>query len=357
MSDEAGEKKHDPGEKKWRDAAEKGQLPRSGDVGAVAVICAGAAALITASGPGVRGIRELAGTVFYAEGPYTFESADAISLWDTAMMAVLQGTALPLGAVLLAGLVANLSQTNMQLATKALEPKWDKLNVIQGMQSAYFSATPFVELGKGLAKILLIAGLVVMMMRDRLAELPKLATQPPAVILSEMVEIGGTMIVLALPVMLAIAAADYGYSVYRTTEQLKRTDKEVRDDQKEAEGDPMLKAKRRQRAIQIARTVNIALVAQADVVVTNPTHYAVALRYKRDQDMAPIVLAMGVDHLAQQIKRRARQEGVPQVENRSLARALYAKAESGQVIPEELYKPVAKVLATVMARRKKKTTG
>jgi flagellar biosynthesis protein FlhB len=354
MSDEAGEKKHDPGEKKWRDAAEKGQLPRSGDVGAVAVICAGAAALVAGMGPGVGAIRELATSLFHAEGPYTFTSADASSLADQAMLAVLQGVAAPLGAVLLAGLVANLAQTNMTLATQALEPKWDKLNVVTGVQNAYFSATPFVELGKGIAKIGVIALVVVMAMRQRLSELPKLATQPPAAALAELVEIGGTMVVLALPVMLAIAAADYGYAVYRTTEQLKRTDKELRDDHKEAEGDPMLKAKRRQRALQIARTVNIALVAQADVVVTNPTHYAVALRYKRDQDMAPVVLAMGVDHLAQQIKRRARQEGVPQVENRALARALYAKAESGQAIPEELYKPVAKVLATVMARRKKR---
>jgi flagellar biosynthesis protein FlhB len=95
-------------------------------------------------------------------------------------------------------------------------------------------------------------------------------------------------------------------------------------------------------------------VAQADVVVTNPTHYAVALRYKRGEDHAPVVLAMGVDHVAQLIKQRAKDEGVPQVENRALARALYAKAESGHSIPEELYKPVAKVLAAVMRRRKKK---
>ena len=353
MSDEAGEKKHDPGEKKWRDAAEKGQLPRSGDIGAVAVICAGTAALVAGSGPAVSGVRNLSTAMFNGDGPYIFQSADAISLWYLSMFTVLQAVAMPLGAVLLASLVANLAQTNLQLATKALEPKWDKLNAIQGLQSTYFSATPFVELGKGLAKILLIALVVVMMMRDRLAELPKLAVQPPAILLAEMVDIAGTMVVVALPVMLSIAAADYAYSVYRTTEQLKRTDKELRDDMKEAEGDPMLKAKRRQRAMQIARTVNMALVAQADVVVTNPTHYAVALRYKRDEDMAPIVLAMGVDHLAQQIKRRARQEGVPQVENRALARALYAQADAGAPIPEELYKPVARVLATVMARRKK----
>ncbi len=351
--DDAGEKKHDPGEKKWRDAAERGQLPRSADVGAVAVICAGAAALVAGSGPATSAVRELASGLFHATGPYTFDAADATSLWAQGMLAVVQSTAVPLGAVLLAGLVANLAQTNLSMATQALEPKWERLNVIQGMQQAYFSATPFVELGKGLTKILVIALVVVMAMRDQLAELPKLATQPPAVALASLVEIGGTMVVLALPVMLAIAAADYGYALYKTTEQLKRTDKELRDDMKEAEGDPMLKSKRRQRAMQIARSVNIGLVAQADVVVTNPTHYAVALRYKRDQDMAPIVLAMGVDHMAQQIKRRARQEGVPQVENRALARALYAKAESGQPIPEELYKPVAKVLATVMRRRKK----
>ena len=353
MSDEAGEKKHDPGEKKWREAAEQGNLPRSADVGAVAVVTVGAAALILGSGPGVRAIRELATHMFDASGPTTMSVADAESIAGQMMTTVLMGVAVPLGSVLLAGLIANLAQTNMQLATQALEPKWERLDVVKGVQNTYLSATPFVELGKGMAKIVLLGAVVVLMLSDRLAELPKLATMPPSVLLAELVGIAGAVVAAALPVMLAIAAADYGYALYKTTEQLKRTDKEVRDDNKEAEGDPMLKSKRRQRAMQLARGVNIGLVAQADVVVTNPTHYAVALRYKRGEDQAPIVLAMGVAHMAQQIKKRARQEGVPQVENRALARALYAKADAGQSIPEELYKPVAKVLAAVMRRRKK----
>jgi len=354
MSDEAGEKKHDPGEKKWRDAAEKGQLPRSGDVAAVAVVFVGAAALTFGSGPAVAAVRELATTMFSAQGPYVLDNAAAADLSLRVMAAVLRGLVVPLTLVMLASLLANLAQTQMQLATKALEPKWDRLNVLQGLKQAYLSSTPFVELGKGLGKIGALSAAVLAVMSPRLRELPRLATLPPAAQLEQLVDLGWSVVLAALPVMLVLAAADYGYSLYKTTEQLKRTDKEVRDDQKEAEGDPMLKAKRRQRAIQIARSVNLALIAQADVVVTNPTHYAVALRYRRDEDAAPIVLVKGVDALALTIRKRAREASVAQVENRALARALYAKAEMGQSIPEELYKPVAKVLAAVMRRRKKR---
>ena len=353
MSDEAGEKKHDPGEKKWRDAAEKGQLPKSADIAAVAVVFVGAAALTFGSGPGVAAIRDLAATSFYAQGPYVMDQASIRELGGTMMRAVLIALTVPLGMVMLASLLANLSQTQMQLATKALEPKWERLNVITGVKNAYFSATPAMELVKGLGKMVALGTAVTMVLWGRLRELPKLATIPAEALLAEIVDLGWQVILAALPVMLIIAAADYGYSLYKTTEDLKRTDKEVRDDNKESEGDPMLKAKRRQRAIQIARSVNLALIAQADVVVTNPTHYAVALRYKRDEDAAPIVLVKGVDALALKIKQRAREARVPQVENRSLARALHAKAEMGESIPEELYKPVAKVLAAVMRRRQR----
>jgi len=354
MSDEAGEKKHDPGEKKWRDAAEKGQLPRSNDVAAVAVVFVGAAALTFGSGPAADAIRDLSVAMFYADGPYVLNVAVARDLGARSIATTLRALVVPLSMVMLASLIANLAQTQMRLATKALEPKWDKLNVINGLKSTYFSWTPLVELGKGLGKIGALTAAVAAMMWRRLENLPMVATLPPAAQLEQVVDLGWNLILAALPIMLILAAADYFYALYKTTEDLKRTDKELRDDLKEQEGDPMLKAKRRQRAIQIARSVNLALIAQADVVVTNPTHYAVALRYHRDTDAAPIVLVKGVDALALTIRKRAREASVATVENRALARALYAKAEMGHAIPEDLYKPVAKVLAAVMKRRKKK---
>jgi flagellar biosynthetic protein FlhB len=354
MSDEAGEKKHEPGEKKWQDAAEKGNLPKSADIGATAVVMAGGLALVWASGPAVDAVRELLTGLLDPAGIGSLTMAEARTLQGAMMFALLKAMGPALGAVLVAGTIAGLAQTGMQLATSALEPKWDRLDAIQGAQNAYFSSTPFVELAKGTAKIGLLGAVVVLLCWDRLKALPKLATVPPVALLAELVDLGLDVLMASLPVMVAIAAGDYAYTWYKTNDQLMRTDKEMRDEAKESEGDPMLKAKRRQRARELSRGVNLAAVATADVVVTNPTHYAVALRYRREEDMAPVVLAMGVDHMAQQIKQKARESGVPQVENRTLARALYAKAEAGQAIPEALYKPVAKVLAAVMKRRKPK---
>ena len=351
--DDGGEKKHDPSERRWQDAADKGQLPRSADIGAAAVVGVGGLVLAFGSAPAADATRELITALFDLSGPQTFGAADARAMQWAVMSAVLRSIALPLGAVLVAGAVASLGQTQLQLATAALEPKWDRLDAIQGAKQAYFSSTPFVELVKGLTKVGLLGGVVVWMSWDRLAELPKLATMSLTAQLDAYVDLALHVVLASLPVMIAIAAADYAWTRHKTIEGMMRTDTELRDDMKESEGDPMLKATRRQRARELARGVNLAAVKQADVVVTNPTHYAVALRYRRELDAAPMVLAMGVDHMAQQIKQYAREAGVPQVENRTLARALYAKAESGQPIPEELYKPVAKVLAAVMRRRKK----
>ena len=153
------------------------------------------------------------------------------------------------------------------------------------------------------------------------------------------------------PLGIGLGVSDYAYSWWRNNEQLKRTDQELKDDLKQSDGDPHVKAARRRRAREIAASQGIRLVKDADVVVTNPTHYAIALRYRRGEDDAPIVLAKGVDHLAAKIRAEADRHGVPRIENRLLARGLYAMVDVGMRIPEEYYAAVAQVLAMVYNKR------
>jgi flagellar biosynthesis protein FlhB len=354
MADDGQEKKHDPGEKKWREAAERGEIPKSADLASAAVVTAGAAAFAFGSAPLVRGVSDVTTRFLDASGPYKFDMTSASALGVDLSQLVATSLAVPLGAVLIAGVVVNLAQTRLQMATKALEIKWERLDIIKGITNMYVSWTPAVELAKGTAKLAALSFAAWYSLRDEIAQLPRLAMSPPSQLLGVIVELGWRVVLAGLPVMLAIAVLDYGYSWWRTNEQLKRTDQEVRDDHKQMEGDPQMKAMRRAKQRELSKGGGLAAVQEAEVVITNPTHYAVALRYKRGRDQSPIVVAKGVDHLAQRIRLEARKHNIPRVENRRLARALHASVPIGGAIPEAMFAQVAKVLAFVYKRRRRK---
>lgn len=353
MAEEAGEKKHAPSERGWRQAAEKGQLPRSMDINAAAVVFAGAAALLLVHGPMVRAVSQLATLYFDGGGPYTLEIGDAKEMLSSITIAVVMAISLPLGAVMVASATSNLAQTRMQMAPKALEPKWERLDIVAGIKQAYFSITPFVELGKGLAKTVLIGAAITAALWSEVEELPLMTAMHPTAQLQVYLSLAMRAIIAASPVILVIAAADYAAAYYKSMKQLMRTDQQVREETKESEGDPRFKGMRRQFARKVVMAITLQSVRGADVIITNPTHYAVALRYRRGEDHAPIVLAKGVDHMALRIREEARKHEVPRVENRPLARALHARCEVNTPIPEDLFGAVAKVLAVVLQKRRR----
>ncbi len=351
MADDGADKKHEPGQKKWRDAAERGDLPRSADINAAAVVISVTMATVFFPGPLIASIEEMSGSFFHGGGPYDLDMPYAGEMLLVTLQQIGRALTVPLGAALIASIASSLGQTGLQLAPKALEPKWERLDVISGFQSTYLSWTPLVELAKALIKIFVIAVAVGIVLWPQLQALPEVMARHPNQLMELIVSLGFWTVLAATPVMIAVAMIDYAASYNRAYEQLKRTDRELRDDQKEQEGDPRLKAARRQRARKIAMAVSLNAVRDADVVVTNPTHYAVGLRYRRGEDEAPTVVCKGTDLLAQRIRREALRVGVPRIENRGLARALHAKVEVGEAIPEELYAPVARVLAVVYRRR------
>ncbi len=351
MADDGQEKTHDPSEKKKRDAAEKGQIPKTQEFSSALVLLSGAAALTYLSGPLTGSVRHLTLWCFDVSGPQNLGEVEAMALIKESMISVLQAAGPMLGCVFFAALVAGFSQTRFQLATKALEPKWDKLEPFGAFKSRYLSWTPVMELAKGLTKLGALAVLTWYAVKDRLDELPGLAMTEPGALLAVMVDFGWTLTLWATPLILVIAIADYAYQWWKTNEDLKMTDQEYRQENKEQNGDPYMRQARKQRARQLAMGNTLREVPKADVVVTNPTHYAVALRYRPDEAGAPVIVAMGVDHLALKIRQVARQHDIPCIENRPLARALHAQGKAGYVIPPELYGAVAKVLAVVFKRR------
>jgi len=227
----------------------------------------------------------------------------------------------------------------------------DKLNPLPGFKKNFLSSTPLVELAKGLIKLGLIGWLVWSSLEEQAGILPEMTYMTVQGMLDVHYQMAMLVVARALPVALVIAVLDYAYQWWQLQEKMMMTTEEVKKEHKESEGDPHLRAARKARAREIANVKAVQEVHRADVVVTNPTHYAVAIRYRPSEAPAPIVICKGVDHLAMKIKAEARRQGVATIENRPLARALYATAKIGQMIPEDLYGAVAQVIAVIMRRR------
>ena len=353
-NEDGQEKSQDPSEKRLRESAEKGQIAQSKEISTAAVLFAGAAALVFASGRTTEAMKAGIDLGFRFDSDITMTREDAMELSFRVMDLVAAAIFIPLLFIFIAAVVSGLAQTRGRLATKALEPKFDKLNFVNGFKQNYLSSQPLAELAKGLAKLLALSFVTWRAISKRMKELPALSTLEPGQLLEVFVDMAWTIVVSAMPLLIVIAAADYAYQYYRNRQQIMMTMQEVKDERKEMEGDPMVRAARRARARQYATGSMLAAVAEADVLITNPTHYAIALRYKKAEAPAPVVVAMGIDHLALKMRQKAREHDIIQVENRPLARALYAQAKVGHMIPDEHYSAVAQVLALVYQRRNKR---
>lgn len=248
-------------------------------------------------------------------------------------------------AVLVA-FICDVAQVKWKIAKKAMEPKLSKLNPISGFKKI-FSANSIAELIKSLAKIILIAYVVYGYIKDKWTYIYTLYDMPLMQVLQLTAETITEMGIRISAVYMVIAFVDFGYQKYKFAKDMRMTKQEIKDEYKQQEGDPKVKGKIRQRMQEASRRRMMQQLPTADVVITNPTHYAVAIKYDPEVADAPIVLAKGADYLAAKIKETAKENHIEIVENKPLARMLYANVEVGQMVPPELYQAVAEVLAFV----------
>lgn len=240
----------------------------------------------------------------------------------------------------------NVVQVKWKVSTKPLKPRLDKFNPINGFKRM-FSKDSLFELVKSIAKIALISIIAYTALKSHLDEIFFMyhITLQQAV-----AEIGTLVIDVGYRISLVyciIGAVDYIYQKHKFSEDMKMTKQEVKDEMKNSEGDPQIKGKQRQRMQEASRRRMMQAVPQADVVITNPTHYAVALKYDAGTGTAPVLVAKGADLVAQRIKEIAKENHVEIVENKPLARMIYTNVEIGREIPPELYQAVAEILAAV----------
>lgn len=349
---EGGEKTEEPTSKKLEDARKEGQVAKSKEI---------------ANGLGLLAfflvLKFMAGYIgtsfmecfayFYAEIPETVELI-ANPVPEAAMMSLLINAVIILLKILaplliigfVVAFVSDYIQVKWKPTTKPLMPKFSKMNPISGFKKI-FSANSIVELIKSIAKIGLIAYVVYSYLIDKTNQLFLLydiqLTQAVILIGEIVIDLGIRISV----VYMIIAAADFAYQKWKFHEDMKMTKQEVKEEYKNQEGNPEIKGKIRSKMREASQRRMMQSLPEADVVITNPTHYAVAIKYDPDTSPAPIVIAKGEDYLAQKIKEVAREHHVEIVENKPLARMLYANVEIGAEIPPELYQAVAEVLAFV----------
>ncbi len=347
MADDTDSKTEQPSARRLNRAHEEGDVFQSHEVKTAAMLLAGLAVVWIVMPMLMNRLAEAmipflarAGSIrIDTVGGYQTMIADTI-MRLTAILAI------PFGLFILVALVASLAQTGWVFTTTKLGSGLDKLSPMAGLRRL-FGVQALVELAKNILKIAVIGAIAVLLIRPRFDGIERLTD----------VELGGTLAFLhrllillmatIVALMLMVAAADWIYQRFTFMRRMRMTKQEVKDEQKQTEGDPMVKARLRSLRIQRARQRMMQAVPMADVVVTNPTHYACALKYEAETMNAPVLVAKGQDLIAIRIRQIAEENEVPVVENPPLARALYATVELDKEIPPEHYKAVAEVISYV----------
>lgn len=338
--------------KRREEARRKGNVPKSRELSSVAILFGAFAVLSFCSGRLTGGLSGVFRD-FFTLSPARVDSVAGVHAVLTDLMVRGGLLLLPVFGVMIAcGVAADFAQVGVLFTTEPLVPDLQKIDPISGL-SRLFSLSSVTEILKSILKFAIVGILAWRIIRRELPTLPALIDQSPAHVVAYMATICGTLLLQSGAVLLLLGAADYAYQRWNHERSLRMTKQEVKEEWREHEGDPMVKGRMRSLQRDMARRRIAQEVPKADVVITNPTHVAVALRYEAGGMGAPRVTAKGADLLARRIRELASEHGVPIVRRPPLARALYDSVKEGQEIPFDFYQAVAEVLAYVYGLRKK----
>lgn len=348
----AGEKTEEPTAKRREDARKKGQVGKSQEINAAFVMLTGFFMLKALGGNIVDEVMHYTTSILGNLSGFSLDEESIMQLFISVAI-ILAKTSIPMMLfIMIIGLSINVAQVGWNFNTQAIEFKPDKLNPINGFKRI-FSKRSLVELLKSLIKIFVIGFFIYDYLKVEILQMPKLIYTDLFDATDKIADIVFTLAFEICGVFFIMAVLDLMYQKWQTTQDLKMSKQDIKDEFKQQEGDPQIKGKIRGKQRQMAMARMMKEVPQADVIITNPTHFAVALQYKAGM-AAPIVIAKGQDFVAQRIKEIAKEHRIPIVENKPLARALYAAVEIGNAIPQELYKAVAEVLAYVYKLKNKR---
>jgi len=340
------EKTEEPTSKRLEDSKKKGQIARSKELNTMAITLIGGMALLGMSGQLGQDLSEIMTGGLAIARIDMFDPTALLRRLADAIANSLMMLAPFFLVVVAVAIASSVALGGIAFSAQAMAPKLSKMNPITGLKRL-FSAKGLVELLKAMAKFFLIGGATTLTLWMLLDEFIGLSTLQLGPAVSELSSLIGGSFVLISSTLILIALVDIPFQLWDHKRQLKMTRQEVRDEMKETEGRPEVKSRIRNLQHEMAQRRMMEEVPKADVIVTNPTHYAVALSYNQHTMAAPKVVAKGVDLVASNIRRVANEHAVPIVESPMLARAIYAHSELGECIPAGLYLAVAKLLAYV----------
>lgn len=342
----SGEKTEKATPKKRQDARKKGQTAKSQDMNTAIGLLAVFLFLFFGS--------SYIGNHIYKFFRHSFQRYMSIELtennFQVIVIEVLKEIAIVLGPIMLvaflAAIGANFAQIGLLFSTESISPKLEKLDPIKGFKRI-FSMRAIVELIKSILKISFVGTATLVVLWTRIDEVLGLSFKSVGAAVKVIVNLTLQMGLVASIALLFLAFFDYLYQRFDFEKNIRMSKQDIKDEYKNSEGDPLIKSKIKQRQREMAMRRMMQDVPKADVIITNPTHFAICLKYDEDKHDAPYVIAKGVDYLAEKIKQIGKEHEIIMVENRPLARALYDQTEIGDTIPEEFFKVVAEILAYV----------
>ncbi|MBB6452908.1 flagellar biosynthetic protein FlhB [Salirhabdus euzebyi] len=342
----SGEKTEKATTKKRQDSRKKGQVAKSQDVNTAILLFIMFMFFIFIGGFMQEIFMGLYEKTFveYIHWDLTEENVEKVLLEST--IEITKAIAPVMAVAVIAGFAANYLQIGFLFTTEPLKFDLKKMDPIKGAKKI-FSVRAIVELFKSLLKITVIGAVTFAVLWINKDEMMMLSLKDVGHSLSFFAQITVTMGIAASIALLCISVIDYVYQKYDYEKNIRMSKQDIRDEHKNIEGDPLIKSKIKEKQRQMAMRRMMNDVPKADVVITNPTHYSIAIRYSEDKYEAPYVVAKGVDYVAFKIREIAKHHEVMIVENRTLARSLYDKVEIGEIIPEDFYQAVAEVLAYV----------
>lgn len=347
-------KTEDATPRKLEEARKKGDVAKSPDVASALSLAGAAAVILMAGGWFATSMAEQ--FLPFIAAPHTMmgglEAGAGVEIGGIALWAITPFLGAVMLATILGGVGGNLAQSGILFTGEKLKPDWSKVNPLSGFKRI-FGPDGLVQFVKTFLKLLAVCVVCWMVLKPHANELANMAAMSPALILPFTRDLAISLMVATLVFLGLSAGVDFLWQKYRFAKRMKMTKEELKEDFKQSEGDPHVKAKLKQIRAQRSRQRMMQAVPTATVIVTNPTHYSVALRYEAG-DAAPVCVAKGVDAVALRIREVAREHAVPIVENVPLARALYAAVDVDETIPREHFEAAAKVIGFIMNKRKKR---
>jgi flagellar biosynthesis protein FlhB len=346
MSSENDQDKTEPAtSKKLEDARKKGQVANSREITSVAVLLSAMMVFYFAGNWMFMQVGEVMRDLFTKAGFFQlgFESAHVL-LWYLFKKVIIIIMPLLL-VVAVAGIFGNVAQVGFMMTGETLVPKLSKINPIEGIKRL-FSLKGLIELIKSILKVIIIGGMAYILLRSESEQIPALIQLSLTAILSFVGHIALKLGFYTCMVLIVLAGVDFVFQRWQHAHDLRMTKQEIKDENKQSQGDPMVKSRIRAIQREMAMRRMMDQVPEATMVITNPTHLAVVLKFTRDMQ-APLVVAKGANKIAERIKSIAQAHGVPIIEQKPLARALYKNVEIGHYIPGDLYQAVAEILAYV----------